>query len=196
MIPSMHSIQNYQITIFSEAFHPKIIKMRKPAVYATFLLALLMFYSQRLAAQNGHSTLIPESVRLALTAKYPVAEVKKWSVVQNEYVAKTKQNGHRHFVYFNQNGNWIKTETKLSWPWHIPKPVKDSYNKCIYKNWNIYGVKIIDTPTGQYYRILVDDRNHPVDIMHQSVFTRERSVVFKADGGVVDAGNPEDKGTL
>jgi len=166
--------------------------MKKSFFYAVTIIVAVISCSYQLNAQNPDSLLIPESVRTAIAKKYPGAEVKKWRVIPNGYTAKTKKNGQKYSVTFDHDANWISTESKLNWPWHMPIAVKNAYKKSNYSNWNIYQIRIVDSPAGLVYRIFVDDRNHPVDIFHQGQTIRNRTLTVKPDGKVIDDGKREE----
>lgn len=144
----------------------------------------MVSYSNHILAQNNTS--VPEMVAASFAKKYPAAEVKKWNSSNNKFTAVAKEHGHKCLVTFDQKGNWLNTTTKVNWPWKLPQVVKAAFKKSEYKNWNMYSVRIIDKPTGQFYQILVDDRNHPVDIFHQNLVTEKRKVEIKSNGDIVN----------
>ncbi|HTE01183.1 MAG TPA: PepSY-like domain-containing protein [Mucilaginibacter sp.] len=168
--------------------------MKSLRSYKMYFIALTMFYTNHILAQSTND--VPSIVSTAFATKYPKAEVKKWNVVNHEYIAKAKEGRHKYNATFDQKGNWIMTATKINWPWKLPAVVKASFKKCKYKNWNMYSVKLIDKPTGQFYQILVDDRNHPVDIFHQNLVTENRLVEIKSNGELVKERGTDENAAL
>jgi len=150
------------------------------SIKALFIV-LMMFYTNHITAQSIYKN-IPPNVITAFTAKYPGAAVKGWDAANNVYTAKATESGHKYFASFDQNGKWLMTTTKVNWPWHLPTVIKTAFKKSKYGQWNIYTVKIVEKPSGQFYQIAVDDRNHPIDALHNSEATENRLVEFKADG--------------
>ena len=155
--------------------------MKKLKSIKVLFIVWMMFCTNHIIAQ-GNTTGVPSTVIKAFTAKYPKAEVKNWNALNNEYTARAKENGHGYYATFDQNGKWIKTTTKVNWPWHLPLVIKTAFKKSKYGSWNIYTVRIVEEPTGQLYQLIVDDRNHPVDMFHDNLVTENRVVDFKSNG--------------
>ena len=132
-------------------------------------------------AQTSDSN-IPAAVSSAFTAKYPSATLKKWRIKHGMYTAKATVNKKTYVVNFDAAGNWISSASKLNWPWHLPAEVKAGFKRSKYHNWNMYTVMKVEKPSGEYYRFIVDDRNHRVDIEHQNLFTERRAVEVKTTG--------------
>ena len=156
-------------------------QMKESRSIKTLLMALMMFYANHIIAQSIYKN-IPPVVITTFTVKYPGADVKNWSTGSNEYTAKAIKDGHKYYATFDQNGQWIMTTKKVNWPWHLPSEVKTAFRKSEYGSWNIYTVKIVEKPSGQFYQITVNDSNHPVDIFHDNLFTQNRVIEFKSNG--------------
>lgn len=147
------------------------------------LIILTMFYTTQLMAQ--HKKDVPAAVTAAFAAKYPKAEADNWKMTGGLYVAKATVTGYKVFTAFDANGNWLNTTSKINWPWHLPAAVKKAFNQSLYKNWNMYTVKLVEKPSGKYYQIIVDNRNHPADIYHQDLVIERRSIEITATGELV-----------
>lgn len=143
-------------------------------------MVLMAFYTSHVLAQNDRN--IPETVIKAFAARYPKAEVKSWTVGNNGYTAKAKEGGHKYFATFDKNAGWIGTTTKVNWPWNLPPAIKIAFKKSKYGAWNIYTVNILESASGRFYQIVVDDRNHPVDIFHQELVNERRLLEFRSNG--------------
>ena len=145
------------------------------------LMALVMFCARVVIAQSIYKN-IPPVVITTFTVKYPGAEVKNWRMSSNEYTAKASEQGHKYYATFDQNGAWVMTTKKLNWPWHLPPVIKTAFEKSRYGSWNIYTVNLLEKPSGEFYRITVNDRNHPVDIFHDDLFIQNRVIEIKSNG--------------
>ncbi len=149
----------------------------------------MIFCSGNIFAQNNNKNIVPGNVLAALNTKYPQAEVKNWNIVNNEYTAKAKDDHHKYYATFDKNGNWIKTTSKFNWPWHLSPAVKKAFRKSNYGSWHIYGINIVETPSGKFYQVMVDDTTHPIDALHQNVQTENRLLEFKPNGELMKEEN-------
>ena len=139
---------------------------------------------------------VPDAVSASLKSKYPDAVVKKWTTVDNEYTAKTRNDGKKQYISFNNGGNWVKTVTRYNWPGHLNPVVNKAFKTSQYGAWHVYGVNVVETPAGQFYQVLVDDSNHKINSNHQELFTETRLVEFKATGELIADKNINDNPTL
>ena len=169
--------------------------MKTSKIYIALSVILIMFTLSGIAAQSI-STNVPAAVTNAFIAKYPDAEIKHWNMLNSLYIAKVSAKNHNYTVAFNPNGDWVSTTEKINWPWNLPAVIKSALNKSKYKNWNIYNVKIVEKPSGQFYQVLVNDRNHPIDIYHQDLVTEQRIIEIKADGELIKEFAPADNASL
>jgi hypothetical protein len=158
--------------------------MKKSRSIKTLFMVLMMFYTNHIIAQSIYKN-IPPVVIKTFTGKYQGAVVKNWSTANNWYTVKATEGAHKYYATFDQSGKWIMTTEKVNWPWHLPPVIKTAFNNSQYGAWNIYTVKIVEKPSGQFYQLTVDDRNHPVDMFHDNLFTQNRVIEFKSDGEVI-----------
>jgi len=161
----------------------------KSYIYRIAVLLITVGHSFYVQAQDLKKN-VPAVVEQSLKTKYPTAHVRNWQVKDGTYCVRASIQGHTYLVSFNQAGQWLSSATKVNWPWHLPAAVKDGFEHSKYGNWNIYSVKKLYKPEGEYYQITVDDRNQPVDIDHQNLVTERRAVDVTAAGkvtGIQDA---------
>ena len=150
-----------------------------------FIIVLMMFYTSHITAQTNANNNVPANITTAFAAKYPKATIKNWKADNNCYTAKVRENGRKYYATFDQRGNWIKTTIKLNWPWKLSPAVRHAFNKSKYGAWHIYAVNNVETPSGQFYQLMVDNANHPIDAFHQDLITEDHSVEVRADGTLI-----------
>ena len=168
--------------------------MKNLKAYKALFVVLIMFYTNHIMAQTNNE--VPQAVATAFASKYPKAETKGWKVVNGLYTTKTNTENHKCTVTFDQNGNWISSTYKVNWPWHLPAAIKEGLHQTQYKNWNVYTVKIIEKPSGQFYEVKVDNRNNPADVFHQDLITETRWMQFTANGKLVKEANNAESASL
>ena len=149
------------------------------------VILAITFCTTNVIDQSINKNDVPANVLTAFTTKYPKADIKNWQVADNEYTVKIKEDGHKCYVSFDKDGNWLRTTSKFNWPWHLTPVVKKAFKDSEFGGWHIYGVNIIETHLGKFYQVLVDDANHPIDASHQEIFTENRIIEFKSTGEVV-----------
>ena len=157
---------------------------------------VMIFCTNTIFAQSDSKNNVPGAVITAFAAKYPKAEVKNWAIENDEYTAKAKGDNGKYFATFDKNGDWVKTVSKFNWPWHLTPVVRKAFKNSQYGAWHIYGINIVEKPSGQFYQVMVDDANHPVDAFHQNVSTQNRLLEFKSDGELVKEKNTDEIATL
>jgi hypothetical protein len=157
--------------------------MKNSISIKAFFIVLTMLYTNHILAQANNN--IPSVVTNSFAAKYPKAVAKSWKANSNQFTAKAEEGHLKYYATFDANGKWINTTTKVNWPWHLPPAIKSAFKNSKYGSWDIYTVRTVESPSGQFYQIIVDDRNHPIDAFHQEQMTENRLVEFKADGEFV-----------
>jgi len=169
----------------------KVLKFLK----ALIIIVMISCTTQAIAQSNS-KTDVPSAVLAAFTAKYPNATIRSWNTGKNEYTAKAKEGSHKYFATFDKNGAWIQTVSKHNWPGSLSPAVKKAFNKSEYAAWHIYGVNIVDSPSGQVYQVMIDDSNHRINARHQEQFTDNRMVEFKSTGEFIGEKNITDTAML
>jgi hypothetical protein len=153
------------------------------------ILAISLLFAYGGKAQGNANNSVPPNVSAAFTTKYPQAQLRHWKEEKSIYMAKFELNGHKYTAIFNAQGNWIETDQNIAWPWHLPEPVKSSFQKSKHGDWNIYEVTHVENPLGTYYQIGVDNANHTVGISHAIVMDSYWLVDIKPDGELIDEKN-------
>lgn len=97
------------------------------------LTALLSFLLLSLVT-NAQFRKIPVEATNALRAKYPDAQNVSWKGGLTSYKATFDLNKIKHTAEFNSNGEWVKTEVKLTYD-KLPLEVSDGFHKSLYKGW-------------------------------------------------------------
>ena len=147
------------------------------------LIIVMIFCVSNIFAQS--TTNVPNSISAAFTAKYPKAELKKWSETNGSYVAEAKDGHQKFYATFDQNGNWLSTSTKINWSWKLPSDVQASLRSSKYAAWKIDGIKKVDSPSDGIYQVCVDDHFLHRDGAHATAFTNNKVLNIKADGEIV-----------
>jgi hypothetical protein len=145
-------------------------------------LALMVFFVVNAMGQSDKPKVIPSAVLAAFNARYPHSNVKNWELTKDGYVATAKEGHSRYDATFDPDGNWKMTATKIRWTWKLPADVHNGFKKSKYATWEIDGIKKIETPTGLYYQIHVDDGNLQIDAFHEGIFTQDWLIDFTQEG--------------
>ena len=157
------------------------------------IIIVVMAISMNVSAQNKSDNTVPQIIISAFNNKYPNAEVKRWKIEDDRFIAKVIIKNSKSFAAFDKNGKWINTVTKITWPWKLPKPVNAALSKTKYGNWHVYSMAKLERPSGNFYRIVVDDGNLTADATRQFPLATDKLLEFKADGtmiNIVEINNP------
>lgn len=88
-----------------------------------FAMALLWAYATTFAQSKT-----PSAVRTAFNQKFPDATKIKWDKENaQEYEAEFKWKGVNYIANFTENGNWLETESPISFN-QLPDKVQKAYN--------------------------------------------------------------------
>jgi len=148
------------------------------------LIIVMIFCVSNIFAQSTTTT-VPNSVSAAFAAKYPKAELKKWSETSGSYIAEAKDDHQKFYASFDQSGNWLSTASKISWSWKLPSDVRTSLRNSKYAAWKIDGIKKVDSPSDGFYQVCVDDHFLHRDGAHALAFTNNKVLNIKANGEIV-----------
>jgi hypothetical protein len=155
--------------------------MKSLKSYIAIIVVMILFCANS-TAQAKTVNDVPSAVANAFKTKYPNATVKNWDLADNIYTAKAKDEHGKYYASFDNNGNWVNTTIKYNWPGHLTPAVKKAFRNSEYSGWHIYGVNVIESPSGQSYQVLVDDANHKINSNHQELFTLDHLLEYKANG--------------
>ncbi len=108
-------------------------------------------------AQNNKN--IPHKITDAFQAKYPEAKDAKWKTGKTEYSSQFTVDKIKYNAFYSMEGNWLRTESKISLSTKLPEIVQDSLHKTKYTDWNMTAIKQIDDSSGRYYQLEVNDSN-------------------------------------
>jgi hypothetical protein len=137
-------------------------------------------------AQNPSNNIVPPAVSIAFKTKYPQAQIKSCKRNKSGYEVKFDLDKTKYSALYDQQGNWIKTIANVSWQWHLPKAVKTGLKKSSHGTWHPYDINLVETSGGQYYSVLVNNTNHPIDFAHQLVLTEDWEIDVTPSGKVIN----------
>jgi len=148
------------------------------------LISLLSVFSGALAQDKLNNN--TQNVLAAFKARYPQAQVKGCKQNKTGYDVKFILNNKKYRAMFDQQAHWSETVSNVSWQWHLPSAVKAGLKKSPHASWHPYDVNFVESPSGPYYRVMVDNTNHPVDFAHQVVATQDWEIDVNTDGKVIN----------
>jgi len=148
-------------------------------------LALLCLILNFAIAQGQAKNSLPQNVSAELIAHYPKARVVKYNQTDSGYKVKFTVDAKKYQASFDSQGDWLETVSGVSWQWHLPAPVKTGLRKSTHGTWHTYDVDEVETASQSFYRVRVDNTNHPVDPFHQLVLTENWEIDINLDGLVV-----------
>ena len=140
--------------------------MKNLKIYAALTIIAMMSCAYNVIAQAKGNNNVPDNVSSAFTAKYPAAQVKNWNATDEGYVSKAKENGSVFYATFDKKGNWMQTTTQIGRSRNLPSPVMASLKNSKYAAWRVDKIKKVETPTGNFYQVLVDNLNLQTDQAH------------------------------
>ncbi|HZY38873.1 MAG TPA: PepSY-like domain-containing protein [Mucilaginibacter sp.] len=147
------------------------------------IIAAMIFCTTHIFAQSAN--IVPNTVSTAFAAKYPKAEIRKWSGANGNYTAEAKDSHQKFYATFDQNGNWINTASGISGSWNLPSEIRASIRNSKYSAWKIDGIKKVDSPSEGFYQVCVDNGYLQADANRALMFTENKVLNIKADGSIV-----------
>ncbi len=98
---------------------------------------------------------VPKKAKEHFFKKYPDAKNADWNNNVANYVVKFQLDGATSRAYYYLDGNWDYTETYLEES-QVPEPVKDSFSKSRYAEWNKENFASVENNKGKTsYRIVI-----------------------------------------
>jgi len=158
--------------------------MKNLKAYKALIIIAMVFCSNNIFAQSNKDE-VPSVVLAAFTTKYPKAEIKKWATNNNEYTAKGIEGRHKFYAAFGKNSVWIKTTSKINWSWNLPSEIRASMKENGYASWRIDKLEKVETPTGDFYQVMVDNLFKQIDSDHAG-FAENLVLKFKPNGELFD----------
>ena len=86
---------------------------------------------------------IPPAVTDAMSARYPHAKKVSWRDHLSSFQAEYILNGTEMKSYFNNKGEWVYSEKKISFN-QLPEAVMEGFGKCKYTNWTSGSIEEIE----------------------------------------------------
>jgi hypothetical protein len=109
----------------------------------TLIMALIVTF----ISFNAYAQKVPAVISEAFNKKFPDVTKVKWDKENaQEYEASFKLNGIKYSANFSDNGEWLETETGISFD-KLPQKVQDSFNTN-YKGHTVKAVSSIGTSKG------------------------------------------------
>jgi len=153
----------------------------------SYIIITVLTLSAALAANAQNANNIPAAVTNSFNAKYPNAKVNAWEADGDTFIARASINNKKSFAAFKVDGSWISTTSKVTWPGQLPAPVKSAYKNTQYYSWHVYSMSKIERPSGEFYRLVLDDANRTASFDNQSVLFDSILLDFRSDGKLTDS---------
>lgn len=115
-------------------------------------LSMITYYTK---AQDIYRN-IPSPATNSFSAKYPGVAVKNWKKNAGGYEALFKMNREKSTAYYDQSGNWLRTETNLPIS-KVPVNIRYALRQGDFASYHIDDVCNIHTPVTDMYRLEVDN---------------------------------------
>ena len=127
---------------------------------------------------------IPSSIMSAFEAHYPDAQLKNAKESKTGYDFKFTDKNKVYHAKFDVQGDWVETVSNISWQWHLPVAVKSGLKNAVHGTWHPYDISLVETPIETFYRVFVDNTNHPIDAEHQLVLKEDYEIDINPAGSV------------
>ncbi|MEO6902209.1 MAG: PepSY-like domain-containing protein [Bacteroidia bacterium] len=137
------------------------------------IVAFALLFIVNAKAQKVSSDNVPVAVKEALKKTYPIVEKLEWELDEENYQADFLLNNREKFVKYDNQGNWIQTESPITMI-SLPKAVRKSINKK-YNGYNINESLKLEKPSGTFYLIELSKSNllYDVTLTDKGVFTKQ-----------------------
>jgi len=124
---------------------------------------LIIFASGLILMACSQSSVPPKDVQAAFTEKFNTVKGLKWSYEDDEWEAEFRSGGKEMSASFDENGNWLETETKLkngNVPENILKTVDLKFN-----GWETEEIERIEKPDYNGYEIILEKEESETEIL-------------------------------
>jgi hypothetical protein len=126
----------------------------------TLLLHAIMLVLTGTAFAEGTSMIEPAAVQhapaqanIAFTNRYPSATHVHWSPEGNEFEAKFQSANQTHKAFYDKDGHWLRTETKIHWTKNLPAAVRTGFRNSSYAVCDVDAIKEVQTSAEHYVAI-------------------------------------------
>jgi hypothetical protein len=147
------------------------------------LIAIAMF-SETMIAQANKIVEPPQPVSAAFASRFPNAQLKKWELRKEGYIADFRLDGRKLFAYYAADGSWKGTETPIKWTKNLPAAVKEGWRNGDYSAWTVLDIKRIETPEQPLYTLHVNNGNL-LDANKHDAYLEEYVLFFNEKGEMV-----------
>ncbi len=149
-----------------------------------FLIAIAMLSQTMIAQARNNNVEPPQSVTTAFTARFPSANLKKWELRKEGYIADFRLDGKKLFAYYAADGTWKGTEAPIKWTKNLPAAVREGWKNSGYGAWYVLDIKKIETPDQPLYTLHVNNGTL-LDSDHHDAFLEEYVLFFSEKGELV-----------
>ncbi|MDL2305822.1 PepSY-like domain-containing protein [Bacteroides sp. OttesenSCG-928-D19] len=127
---------------------------------AVFALGSILFISCEKSDDINPDQIYKE----ALQSKYPDATRAEWEKKKTYYVADCWSGKKDLEVWFNENAEWLMTETELART-ELPTAITDALKATNYADWRIDDVDMLEyTNSSVVYVVEVEQKNKEIDL--------------------------------
>ena len=123
-----------------------------------FLFLSTMALSNNSGSQKTGNT-IPQNVVASFNTKYAGAHISNWKVDKDGFAATFKLDSKKCCAFYSTGGDWLRTETKIRWPWRLPVAVKNALYTGEYAAWYVDEIKEVEMPGAHQFLVHVDNAN-------------------------------------
>lgn len=107
---------------------------------------------------------VPVKVKSAFSQKYPEAKNVDWDMEEDgEWEAGFNMNGDKMSASFDQNGQWLETETEMDRD-KLPEAV-DSTLSSHFKGYNVEEVEYLESPEGKGFEIQLKGDGNDLEVL-------------------------------
>jgi hypothetical protein len=125
------------------------------------ILTLLLITARCRASFHSAGKAVSAIVLKSFSQQYPDIHVSKWIIVNDTCIARFKMDKRKNAAFYLTNGDWVKTERKISWLKDMPEKVRNSFNRCPYADGYIQSLKEVSLPDGEQFIIAVHYEEGP-----------------------------------
>ncbi len=130
----------------------------------SFLLLISLFIFSAVIAQDEDMDGAPMNVEKAFKKMFPKAVLTSWEIDEDDnWEASFKMAGKKQSASFNEDGEWIETETVISQK-EIPQMVLASLNKN-YPKHKITAAELVENSDGKWYEVEFDRGGSKYEVM-------------------------------
>lgn len=134
----------------------------KLSILALFACSLSLFAG---CSNNDHKGLVPDqAIVQAFNTKYPNATKVEWENKADYKVADFYMGSHEMEAWFDNNGNWVMTETDITYN-ELPAAVRTGFESSQYADWKKEDIdKLERVNTATLYIIEVEKGKEEADL--------------------------------